>query len=515
MHGPADPLVPLSRREKAIQADLQLLLDAQSAGLVQGRGARDVDVGSDGGSSTPTSHSAFLGSGGERRRSREWRSGQVVPVRQPRKKPIALRAARRGILAAVQELGDIKTEEEHLVRSSRKILLDYLTRVTSWSQKISDFSTEMTKIHDGAENREVAELQNEKSAVENEIREVEERLLALRARDRNLGARIEELENRREAKISSFREGRRGVDAELKAFLHKPPVDDVLPVLEYADNGKGKNVPDEASEMDEMGDMFLSLPPKRRTLEMARSWLSASISLLTSQTSSIQKEKTALDEGAAMWEESVDLVNAFENHLRAQIDAGKGPNATDDGTAHLQSQISKMDDIVAQLDSKMQYAESQGWNLLICAIGAELEAFKEGRAILHGVLQKLQPPAHTTPDNDFFSKAEDARPFATRRSSANGDSEATGPDDVAASAITIEGLRNGHTAPAATAVDVDENDEATPPLPPNLERFDTAREAAEYRSESEDDGPHPDLLISQDDDDDDGPQPDLLVSRGL
>jgi hypothetical protein len=87
--GILDPLLVLERREKAIHNDLQLLLDAQSAGLVQGFGGEGVgkEGSSDAGSSTPTMRSG----------SRKERGG-VVPVRQPKRRVVGLRGARRGLL---------------------------------------------------------------------------------------------------------------------------------------------------------------------------------------------------------------------------------------------------------------------------------------------------------------------------------------------------------------------------------------------------------------------------------
>ena len=72
-----NPLLALSRREKAIQAELQLLLDAQSAGLVQGRigESHGDDRSSDAGSSTPTTRSVAPSPN----RSREHRSGSANP----------------------------------------------------------------------------------------------------------------------------------------------------------------------------------------------------------------------------------------------------------------------------------------------------------------------------------------------------------------------------------------------------------------------------------------------------
>ncbi|KAI9732715.1 MAG: hypothetical protein M1818_007449 [Claussenomyces sp. TS43310] len=501
--GPLSAVGALSRREKALQADLQQLLDAQSLGLVRGRTGRDVDHASDGGSSTPTSQSAFLEHGGEGMALGEGRLGRVVPVRQPRKKPVSLRAARWGILASMQELGTVKAQKESIVNSSMTTLQTLLRQVSDWSKKLDEFGIEMSRIRQGAESREVSELQNEKSAVETEIHEVEERLLALRARDRHLGGRIEELENQREAKFSSFREGQRGVDAEVKSFLFRPPVQDIAVVLE--DAGRKRNEADlgKGVERDDAGEMFLTLPPKRRTLDMARSWLDSSISTLSSQSASILKERAALQEGAQLWDEAISLVTSFEDDLRAQMKKGGSAAGS---TTTLKEQVSKMNTVIAELQDKMERAESEGWNLLICAMGAELEAFREGMGILHGVLETLEGPASPRGD-DLMQEGEAGQ----RKSADEATNGAHDLDELSGSNVTIEGLRNAQPAARGTGIAL-----ASAAVSSSaLWTGDGAKEVGEDRSESEDDGPHPDLLVSQEEEDGDGPHPDLLVSHGV
>jgi len=45
-----------------------------------------------------------------------------------------------------------------------------------------------------------------------------------------------------------------------------------------------------------------------------------------------------------------------------------------------------MDKTVAELEERFAYVEEQGWNLLVCAIGAEVQAFGLGREMLAEML---------------------------------------------------------------------------------------------------------------------------------
>jgi molecular chaperone GrpE (heat shock protein) len=384
----ANPLLALSRREKAIQAELQLLLDAQSVGLVQGRvgDSHGDDRSSDAGSSTPTTRSMAPSPN----RSREHRIGSVnrgvIPVRQPRRKKIGLKGARRGILSAMEELLAVKEHEGVVVDEEINTLNSLLSRVNMWEKKISSFEQEMKRISDGTEGREIGELKTEKSAVETEIRELEERLMNLRARERHLSRRIEEVRNRTESEISSFREGRRGVESEIKEFLRRPPVLEVaIAVITRQADGVSE------------GEGFLSLPPKRRTLEMARDWLSSTLATLSTHRDATEKEKGALEQGATMWNDTIALVMTFEEDLRVQINGGQQLAVQD-----LEKQLTRMQTIVRDLEGKARGAEEKRWNLLICAIGAELEAFREGEGLLRGVLATLHPSyASDTPNRNI------------------------------------------------------------------------------------------------------------------
>jgi hypothetical protein len=53
----------------------------------------------------------------------------------------------------------------------------------------------------------------------------------------------------------------------------------------------------------------------------------------------------------------------------------------------LKKQVSKMGSVIEKLEETTKIAEEKGWNLLICAVGAELEAFKQGEGILKGALE--------------------------------------------------------------------------------------------------------------------------------
>jgi len=361
-----DPLLALERTEKAIQNDLQLLLDAQSAGLIQGFGG-DVgrDASSDAGSSTPTTRSL-------QRSSSRGKSGGIVPVRQPKRRVVGLMGARRGLLKDMGELVAVKREEVGVLVVEIRRREEVLERVDLWGKRIegvrnqlSEYSVGVNQAEGEGEAMEISELRTEERAVENEIREMEDRLTQMKARKRWLGERIKESVNKREARLSSYRGALREVESEVKEFLKRPPINASIVMG------------------DEEG--FSALPPGRRTLGMAKEWWNKEVSQLQLRKQEVEKEKSALEEGVQMWEESISIVTEFEDDLRKQM----ASNEVQD-VEKLRNQIGKMGGVITKLGETLSIAEERGWNLLICAVGAELEAFKEGEGILRGALGMSQ-----------------------------------------------------------------------------------------------------------------------------
>jgi hypothetical protein len=365
---PVDPLLGLERREKAIQDELQELLDAQSAGLIMGFGGGAELDGSDAGSSTPTTSLA---------RSGNATRGGIVPVRQPKRKVVGLRGARRGLLRDMRALVQVKNEEMELLSEEIEKRQVVLARTDVYEKKIEENRHHLSGYSGtggsdsgegeggGEEAMEIAELRTEERAVENEIREVEDRLAQMKARHRWLGERIREGINRRDARLSSYRGALREVEAEAKEFLKRPPIS--VSIVMGNDEG------------------FYALPASRRTLGMAKEWWNKEITLLAAREDEVEKEKAALEEGAQMWEDSTKVVMDFEDDLRTQMSSHDAKD-----TQMLRNQIDKMRQVIRRLTDILKTAESRGWNLLICAVGAELEAFKQGEGILVGALEALK-----------------------------------------------------------------------------------------------------------------------------
>jgi hypothetical protein len=403
----------LKRREMAIEEDLQEMLDMQSASLAGGPGdgasmvATEQDNFSDTSSSTPTGTSFYSTVTSRSKLSRSLvqpthstSGGDVIPVRQPKRpKPLGIRAARRGLLKAMMALGDLKAEEDARVNaaiSQRKTALARLRKVSGRQNKVTTELKLLEEDDDEPLGKELRELEAKRGSLTQEIKELEERLVGLRDKRRWVDDRIHDVRNRREAGLSGYRGALKDVEAEVNAIVRRPPV---KPLDREFWRGLGGNEGGEG-DLEPGGEEFMSLIPERRTLDMAKTWWEAEIRALEKRRKEVDKNREALERGEEMWRETMDLVNTYESGL-AKLTKGhisvpviaKGKEKDDGQGGIVQHLLSEMGAVTGALEHKLQVAEKNSWNLLICAIGAELDAFKEAERVLRLTLGDNAEPA--------------------------------------------------------------------------------------------------------------------------
>lgn len=393
----------LQRRERALQQDIQQLLDLQASGLIEGSGVpaseRDFDTPSevDGSSasstfySTATSKSRMINSLHVPTRSTP--EGNVIPVRQPTpSKPLSLQSARAGLRKSMAALLELKADEDAHVEAAiaqRKDALSYLNRMSSRRDKIN---TELQTLEDDSEEplgKELQELGLEHDNLGQEIKLLEKKLVGMRNRRRQLRDRIDNVKNRREAGLSGYRAAGRDVDLEMQNLIHRPPI---APLDLDAIRETGQNGTATVSLESPGGLEFLRLRPERRTVGMARAWWEGEISILEHRRAQILSDRQALDEGAKVWSEVIQLVIDFESQLRTMVKASLTSDrqgTTDTQQATLQKQLAGVGSVASELEKRLQLAEEKHWNLLICAIGAELEAFIQAKDMLSSTLEPV------------------------------------------------------------------------------------------------------------------------------
>ncbi|KOS23399.1 hypothetical protein ESCO_006627 [Escovopsis weberi] len=418
------------RQERALEQEVQQLLDYQAAALVSGSGgggggggdamAADADVRSDG-SITPTGtlystqSSRHCMTGSLYVPTRATANGNVIPVRQPTKaRPLGLRATRAGLHKSIMAMARLKQEESAYLEAAlaqRKDALEYLGNLGT---RKADIDAELRGLDQGHEEplaQELRELAEKQGTLDREIQRLEETLAAMRSRRRWLGDRMDSIRNKREAGLSGYRGALKEVDAEVAALMRRPPVQPLDPDI--------LNLPGPAGPRDEApassgGAEFMQLHPERRTLEMARSWWEHEAAALETRRLRADADRQALEEGGVVWDLVMHLVSDFESSLRQVMQLPAAAAATAPSSSSfspsssppplpapssstlikktkekmpsqeetIRNQLPQMRNVLEELERHISLAQEKRWNLLICAIGAESEAFREAYDML-------------------------------------------------------------------------------------------------------------------------------------
>ncbi|EOA81398.1 hypothetical protein ACJQWK_10969 [Exserohilum turcicum] len=381
-----DDLLALQRRARHLEQQLQELLDAQSDGLMSGLGAGSAvpdDLVSNG-STTPTVSSI---------RSSDKSAENGETRLKPRKKRVGLQAARHGISRRMKQLASVKSEELDLLDEDLRKLQRTVEKTDAWSQKRTRLEKKIREIEIEDAGAKAQSLQTEASKLEQEIRQKEEELWALKRRHRRVLDELADTENSVEAKMASYKTSLSLLDREVSSFLAKPADPNHVPLS---------------------SSPYPALPAKRRTLEMAREYWQGEYTRLAEKCEEVDTDRGALDEGALLWTDVMKRVSDYEASLQDYMQQAGRKNPPDPSKL-----LEQMDNTIVYLEEKLELASSRGWNLLVCAIGAELEAFTQGQNMLEEVLgskRKGKAPESLL-DQDGF--------------------HATQPEDMTVSAIRI------------------------------------------------------------------------------
>lgn len=381
----SNPFLYIDRQARQLQDDLQSLLDAQSAGLTAGLQASsrdDASVSSTAGSSTPTPSQYSTISQQKKKYS------LTVPVRQPPQRKVGLKSARRGILRSMHKLLSLKEEEQRIIGSELNGRREVLREVDHFMSKQKGLTKFITEIeHDDSAGR-IAELGQQSKELEDDIREMELRLMEMRSRHRQMLSEMSELQNSVDSKLSSYKESLSLLDKDVLRYLKSPPIQP-LPA-------SGESTP-----------TFYALNPKRRTLEMANEhWANEQVEL-RKRKRRVDLDINALKEGGSVWNKTMTVVTEFEKALAGIMQQSmvllSSPSETAPSgvnKANVAEILAQLDDTTKQLEALLQIAEDKNWNLLICCIGAELEAFRQAKPLLLSIL----PPGE---DEDEDAKERD------------------------------------------------------------------------------------------------------------
>lgn len=428
---------PLHDRQSELEADLQYLLDAQAEGLLKGLEGEAHDDTTSTGSVTPTARSIRSSSARE-------------TTRRVKKKP-GLRSARKGLYSTMRALSAVKDDELDSISSSVRESDERLKQIETWERKRAGLREAAQNVESDEDTVRVQRLRGQAETVEAEIRELERQLEDRRVLHKRLLRQVADVENAVQAKMASYTDSLKLLEEDVRKFLAVAPGQDDCATGNIMDGDGRQSV--------------WRLPPQRRTLELAKEQYTHDREAIVTQRGEVEREKEALEEGAAVWKDVVTSVTDFERRMRddmrAQAEEGQSQA---EATARLKGVLGHMDSLIEDLDSKFEVAMERNWNLLIAAIGAEVDALRRGKEILRGVLGVEE------------QDGEEQK------------------DDLLDTQDTSDTGRGG--SPASSGVEeihgLDKSFETARPL-----RRRRGSEDGRVDNESEDDHPDPELLFSQ------------------
>jgi chromosome segregation ATPase len=376
----------------------------------------------------------------------------------------------------MQDFSALKQEEERILDAEIQERDDALHHVEAFSAKREGLLSEITSITSQTGARSADRLQIEANELDTQIQELENRLFEMKARHRHLLDEAQQLENSVQSMLSSYNASLELLDKDIRRFLTRPPI--VQP-----SSGAVRQPVSASVGADES---FYGLNPKRRTLEMASEHWREERESLERRKEAIRRERTALEDGGRVWRQAVAEIGTLEQNLRGQMQkllmGSMLQQERDEGMAAV---LGSMEKTMEVLERRLQEAEEKDWRLLICCIGAELEGLREGREILLEASSGLREDPHTQNKNGLPEGREDPSDLALTPPSEDFLRQPT------VSAEEDATLDHGTERPIVSSEPVGDGQERNNKLPPSR-----ARTGSDSRSESEDDDPGPDFLIS-------------------
>lgn len=455
---PTSTLLSLSRHQAHLETHIQALLDAQSAGLLSGLGhdaSSESHTLSPIHTPTPTSTSTHSPARSHHTKTPKAAfSSLTSPTRhqQQASKPLTLHTARRGISHAIADLAVLKGQESEILHNELERRRRDVSFIDTLSMKQEGLQTAIEEISNQDSSHKAEEFRAEEQTLGREILELEERLQQMKNRRRHLLREIQALDNRTQAKLSSYQESLRLAEKEAREWLARSPA----------------RVEKERSGGKKEDEGMWDLPKERRTLEMAKEWAQGEEEDSRFRVEGCEKEREALEEGGEVWRDVRGIVSGVEKSLRGEMSLqasrrwskNKEGETTESGA--MERILDSMEVARAEIERKLKLAEEKGWRLLVCCIGAELEALIEGTGVLKGALDAAE--SHSDHREGYSDGIHGDR---------SGDllSDRNGLDELQES---INGVSIRGTMPT---------------------------QQTSHRSGDEDDEPGPDLLISQLEDD--------------
>lgn len=349
----------LQRIDQALQRHMQSLLDAQSSLLF---------IKPAGGPNAVKGHSSEKLGSSQLNQS----SGLQQASSQPPNTKPGLRDVRKDIHTTMLKLLNVKSQQVERSTSRLEIIRGVHARIERWDRKEHELKSTIDSLRYDERDEEARKLSDEENALQEQIVAMENQLSNLRAQKQAVYRKRTGIENSLHAKASSYEGSLSMLVKEKAEFLRRPPQE-------------------LTSVLDTIDATVMKTSPKRRTL------LQLSAGLKDAEEEEVRKrddsnaEVNALTGGVEKWKDTIRQVDGVELAIAAGLKKlGSAETATSDAQRNTERLLQALNQGIAALQDLLDDAEKHGWSLLVCCIGAELEAMKHGMEVIQKSLTLVQ-----------------------------------------------------------------------------------------------------------------------------
>jgi len=330
------------------------------------------------------------------------------------------------------ELASLRCNESHIISEELHNVEANSATIRAWQTQRARLEKEIDHLQQTPESVQLRKLEEDNAALDNQIEALEIQLAELQSRRRAGRLEVQAGKNRVNATLSSYYAALELVDRDVDAFLAG---------FNQSRDMRGSQTT-AARWMSQTGGSGV-----RMTLKDAAEKVSTQADLLREANTAATAEQAALTAGIEVWTEVLNGIRTFEKTLalhlrrcgepRKNIARGGTEGTTDEEVLEL------MDQTMAGLEARLAHVEEQGWNLLVCAIAAEVQAFGLGREMLAQMLGVERGPgsretgisgAHCSPESEGSELHHRRRSRDVRASNLHDD--ASEGSDVASSPLT-------------------------------------------------------------------------------
>lgn len=428
-----DDLSFFRRKEAQLEADLQLLIDAQAEALLSALSPPPVDQDANLStrSTTPTA------------RTSNPRSSSTSSTPATKNLPkLGLRQVRKALYTTMRRLALLKAQEHDYLAPHHDECDAIVAELDAIDHKRTRLNEKTRHIQHADQHTKASELRQQADDLQDDINDLETRLSYMKTRQTKLRAEAQECENDAQAKLSSYTASLAILEKRESEFVRSLHLQDRL-------------------------DPHLLRPS-----------MAAKRDRLRAKQRDVDREREALEQGAAVWKDVVSHVSDFERHLSDDMtrfsssndQQSSQDNHEPDADGRIKDLLSQLDQTTTQLESRYKLAQSRNWTLLVAVVGAELEAFLKGKDILDSALAAAEKDRDHGPDSAATPSGED---------------------------VLAQSMFDDFRTPISSVIKYKDEGEA-------IRDLDQA-----FAAEQD----HTGTLVSDTDTEDDGPDPELLISH--